>query len=343
MSARTDIPVFDCIDGHTCGNPVRLVVSGHPPLQGVTQSERRQHFMAEFDAIRTGLMYEPRGHAQMSGAFLYPSTRPDCDVAVLYIETSGCLPMCGHGTIGVVTFAIERGLVTPQTPGLMRLDTPAGRVDAHYTLAPGSTPLAPRVAHVRLINVPSFLYAQDVAVQVPGLGELVVDIAYGGNFYPIVETQAAFRDMADFTPGQLVTLGRALRDAVNEQITCIHPLDDSIRGVRHVQWTGAPRQPGSHGRNAVLYGHSALDRSPCGTGTSARLAQRWARGLLQPGDEYVHESIIGSQFVGRIEALTQVGALPAIVPSIQGWAVITGTSRITLDPRDPFVHGFELG
>ncbi|MCB6184456.1 4-hydroxyproline epimerase [Leeia sp. TBRC 13508] len=327
---------YHCIDGHTCGNPVRLVVSGHPPLEGKDQGERRLHFLKEFDWIRKGLMFEPRGHSQMSGGFLYPATRPDCDIAVLYIETSGCLPMCGHGTIGIVTFAIEKGLVTPATPGVLRLETPAGLVVAEYKMD------GEYVKSVKITNVPSFLFKKDVKVTIPKLGELTVDIAYGGNFYPIVETQANFRDMADYKPSELIEMGRDLRQYINDHYEIIHPTDEKIRGVRHVQWTGQPTKADSHARNAVLYGESAIDRSPCGTGTSARLAQRYGRGLIKAGESFVHESIIGSQFIGRIEAETKVGELDAIIPSIEGWAVITGTSQITLDDRDPYCHGFEV-
>ncbi|MDF0605937.1 4-hydroxyproline epimerase [Neisseriaceae bacterium TC5R-5] len=327
---------FECVDGHTCGNPVRLVLTGAPPLAGETQAERRLDFLARYDWIRTGLMFEPRGHAQMSGAFLYPPTREDCDVAVLYIETSGCLPMCGHGTIGVVTMAIEQGVVTPATPGVLNLDTPAGKVVARYQMQ------GEKVRSVTLTNVPSFLYLRDVEVEVAALGKLQVDIAYGGNFYPIVEKQANYRDMADFSPAQLVSMGNELREYINQHYEIVHPLDPNIRGVRHCLWTGAPKQADSDAANAVLYGASALDRSPCGTGTSARLAQRYGRGWLAPGQSFVHESLIGSQFIGRIVSETQVGDYPAIVPSIEGWAITTGYNRILLDEADPYVHGFEV-
>lgn len=328
---------FECIDGHTCGNPVRLITKGAPELQGSTQAERRLDFLARYDWIRTGLMFEPRGHAQMSGAFLYPSTRDDCDVAVLYIETSGCLPMCGHGTIGVVTMAIEHELVTPRTPGVLNLDTPAGKVVAEYSQ------VGRKVKSVKLTNVPSFLFMRDVEVEIRALGRLKVDIAYGGNFYPIVEAQPNYRDMADYTPAQLVAMGNELRDFINAHYEIVHPLDADIRGVRHVQWTGAPKTPGSHAANAVLYGAAALDRSPCGTGTSARLAQRYGRGLMKKGDVLVHESLIGSQFTGSIEAECEVAGIPAIVPGIAGWAITTGYNRILLDDADPYVHGFEVG
>jgi 4-hydroxyproline epimerase len=328
---------FFCIDGHTCGNPVRLVAAGGPALQGATMSARRQDFLARYDWIRTGLMFEPRGHDLMSGAILYPPTRPDCDVAVLYIETSGCLPMCGHGTIGTVTFALERGLVQPREAGLLRLDTPAGPVAARFRMA-GS-----HVEAVQITNVGAYLAAESVAVDCPELGRLTVDIAYGGNFYAIVEAQANYRDLAELSAGDLLRLSPVLRRRVNEALEIVHPEDETIRGVSHVLWTGrASEGSGAQARNAVFYGDKAIDRSPCGTGTSARMAQLAARGELKVGDVFVHESIIGSLFRGRIEAETRVGNHEAIVPSIEGWARITGFNTIFIDDRDPYAHGFQV-
>lgn len=325
---------FPCIDGHTCGNPVRLVTGGAPMLRGATMLERRAHFLAEYDWIRTGLMFEPRGHDQMSGAILYPPTREDCDVAVLFIETSGCLPMCGHGTIGTVTIALENGLIRPQTPGELRLETPAGRVDVTYRQE------GRFIEEVRLTNVPAFLYAEGLSAEVEGLGEIVVDVAYGGNFYAIVEPQKNFRDMADFTASELIGLSPKLRAALNAQYEFVHPEHPAINGLSHILWTGAPRDPEAHARNAVFYGDKAIDRSPCGTGTSARMAQLAAKGKLRPGDDFVHESIIGSLFRGRVERATQVADRAAIVPSIAGWARVTGFNTLFIDDRDPFAHGF---
>jgi 4-hydroxyproline epimerase len=325
---------FSCIDGHTCGNPVRLVSGGGPLLRGETMLDRRAHFLAEYDWIRTGLMFEPRGHDMMSGAILYPPTRPDCDVAILFIETSGCLPMCGHGTIGTVTIALENGLIRPAEPGKLRLDTPAGRVDVTYREENGF------IEEVRLTNVPGFLYAEGLTAEVPGLGEIVVDVAYGGNFYAIVEPQQNFRDMADFTAGELIGYSPKLRAALNAKYDFVHPEKDQIRGLSHILWTGAPRHPEADARNAVFYGDKAIDRSPCGTGTSARMAQLAAKGRLKPGDDFVHESIIGSLFRGRVEAATEVAGRPAIIPSIAGWARVTGINTIFIDDRDPFAHGF---
>ncbi|MCT7376557.1 4-hydroxyproline epimerase [Chelativorans salis] len=327
---------FFCIDGHTCGNPVRLVAGGGPQLSGDSMIERRGHFMAEYDWIRTGLMFEPRGHDVMSGAILYPPTRADCDVAVLYIETSGCLPMCGHGTIGTVTFAIEHGLVKPKTPGILRLETPAGLVVAEYRQE------GAHVAEVRITNVPAFLHATDLAVECPDLGTLKIDVAYGGNFYAIVDAQENFRDIADHTASDLVRWSPVLRERLNEAYDFVHPEEPSIQGLRHILWTGAPTQEGAHARNAVFYGEKAIDRSPCGTGTSARMAQLYAKGRLKVGEPFVHESIIGSLFNGRIERQVEVAGRKAVVPSIGGWARMTGLNTIFIDDRDPFAHGFTV-
>jgi 4-hydroxyproline epimerase len=327
---------FFCIDGHTCGNPVRLVAGGAPALKGSSMVERRAHFLAEYDWIRTGLMFEPRGHDIMSGVILYPSTREDCDIAFLFIETSGCLPMCGHGTIGAVTFALERGLVTPKTEGTLSIDAPAGRVVATYTRN------GPFVESVRIVNVPSFLHASGYTAEVPGLGELTVDIAYGGNFYAIVDTQPLFSDVADVTPSDIIRWSPLLREALNAKYEFVHPENPAINGLRHALWTGAPQNPRAHARNAVFYGDKAIDRSPCGTGTSARMAQWAAQGKLKPGDDFIHESIIGTMFDGRVEQATSVAGRPAIIPSIQGWARMTGYNTIFIDDRDPLAHGFSL-
>ncbi len=325
---------FSCLDGHTCGNPVRLVSGGGPRLEGATMMERRAHFLAEYDWIRTGLMFEPRGHDMMSGSILYPPTRDDCDVAILFIETSGCLPMCGHGTIGTVTMAIENGLVKPKTPGRLNLDTPAGLVVAEYNLQ------GDYVEDVRITNVPSFLYAEGLTVECPVLGELVVDVAYGGNFYAIVEPQKNYRDMADYSAGELIQWSPVVRQRLNEKYEFVHPDNPGINRLSHMLWTGEPVDPQAHARNAVFYGDKAIDRSPCGTGTSARMAQLHAKGKLKVGEDFVHESIIGSQFRGRVEREVSVANRAGIIPSIAGWARQTGINTIFIDNRDPFARGF---
>jgi len=328
---------FFCIDGHTAGNPVRLVAGGAPLLKGASMSERRQDFLDRFDWIRTGLCFEPRGHAMMSGGFLYPPTRPDTDIGILFIETSGCLPMCGHGTIGIVTFGLEQGLIQPATPGRLTVEVPAGIIDIAYETR------GDRVTSVRITNVPAYVAARDVRIEVEGIGPLSVDVAYGGNYYAIVEPQGAYQGLDAMGAEWLVEMGRRVRAAMRVAIDPVHPLDSTIRGVSHVLWADAPRGDGADGRNAVFYGDSAIDRSPCGTGTSARLAQLADRGTLRPGDRFVHESYIGSRFTGRVERATTLGDVPAIVPSIEGSAIATGFNTIWIDRADPFWNGFVVG
>jgi 4-hydroxyproline epimerase len=328
---------FFCIDGHTCGNPVRLVAGGAPQLKGATMSERRQDFLKRYDWIRTALMFEPRGHDVMSGSILYPPTREDCDIAILFIEVSGCLPMCGHGTIGTVTSALEHGLVSPRNgDDTLRLDTPAGLVEARYVRN------GRYVESVRLRNVPSYLAATDVKVKVDGIGELTMDIAYGGNFYAIIEEQPSYKGLESISAGEILRLSPIVRRAVNEVVEIAHPENPTIRGVSHVMWTGKPRDSRAHARNAVFYGERAIDRSPCGTGTSARMAQLAGRGRLKVGDDFVHESIIGSLFEGRVEGPETVGNFAGIRPSVAGWARVTGHNTIFVDDRDPYAHGFQL-
>jgi len=328
---------FFCIDAHTCGNPVRVVTGGSIPyLEGATMSDKRQHFLREYDWIRTGLMFEPRGHDMMSGSILYPPSDPANDVGVLFIETSGCLPMCGHGTIGTVTVAIEQGLVTPKTPGKLRMEVPAGLVTVDYRQE------GKKVKSVRITNIKSYLAAENLTVECPELGQLTVDVAYGGNFYAIVDPQPNFPGLQHYKAEQLIAWARVMRRRMNEQYTFVHPENPTINGLSHILWTGEPLDPTSTARNAVFYGDKAIDRSPCGTGTSARLAQWYAKGRLKPGQDFIHESIIGSKFIGRIEAETELAGKPAIVPSIEGWAIIHGFNQILLDEDDPYQYGFQV-
>lgn len=327
---------FDCFDGHTCGNPVRVITSGHPPLVGADMSAKRQDFLANHDWIRTALMFEPRGHDMMSGAFLYPPHTDEADASILFVETSGCLPMCGHGTIGTVTMALENGLITPRDRNSVILDAPAGQIRAEIEWK------GDRVEGVRIFNVPSYLAHSEVRIDCPGVGELVLDIAYGGNFYAIIEPQKNYPGLESFSASDVLRLSPLVRELVDKAADCTHPVDPTVKGCSHVLWTGDPSRAEAHARNAVFYGDGAIDRSPCGTGTSARMAQLAARGELSPGDDFVHESIIGSLFHGRVEDTTEIAGTPAILPSIRGWAVQTGINRIFVDDRDPFRHGFQV-
>lgn len=328
---------FFCVDAHTCGNPVRLVAGGGPVLIGANMSEKRQHFLKEFDWIRKGLMFEPRGHDMMSGSILYPPHDPQNDVAVLFIETSGCLPMCGHGTIGTITIALEEGLIQPKTPGKIRMEAPAGLVLIEYKQE------GKKVKSVKLTNVPGYLAAEGITVECPDLGPLTVDVSYGGNFYAIVDPQENFKGIEDYSADQLISWSRVMRKRINEAHQFVHPENPTINTCTHILWTGKTIDPKATARNAVFYGDKAIDRSPCGTGTSARMAQWFAKGKLKEGDVFVHESIIGSTFTGRVEKAVTVGGKPGIIPSIEGWAKIYGYNTISIDPEDdPYAYGFQV-
>ena len=328
---------FFCIDAHTCGNPVRLVAGGGPALIGKNMSEKRQHFIKEYDWIRKGLMFEPRGHDMMSGSILYPPSDSDNDIGVLFIETSGCLPMCGHGTIGTVTIAIEHGLINPKTSGRLNLETPAGLVKVEYKQE------GKKVKSVKLRNVKAYLAAEKIVATCPDLGELTLDVSYGGNFYAIVDVQKNFPGLENYNSEQLIAWARALRKDINNRYSFTHPEDSTISGCSHILWAGKPIDPKSAARNAVFYGDKAIDRSPCGTGTSARMAQWYAQGKLKQGEEFIHESIIGSKFIGHIEDVTELAGKPAIIPSIEGWARVYGFNTITIDQDDdPYACGFQV-
>jgi 4-hydroxyproline epimerase len=312
------------------------VVGGAPFLSGTTMSERRQDFLARFDWIRLGLMFEPRGHDMMSGGFLYPPFDPANDAAILFMETSGCLPMCGHGTIGIITFALEHGLVRPRTFGRLSIEVPAGVIGIEYATQ------GDKVTSVTIRNVASYVAARGVRIDVPGLGPLTVDVAYGGNFYAIIEPQQGYRGIDELSAARILSLSPVVRSLVRAVLEPVHPLDSTIRGVSHVMWTDRPKSAGADGRNAVFYGDRAIDRSPCGTGTSARLAHLAGSGRLKRGDAFVHESIIGSRFTGRVQQTVDLQGTPAIIPSIEGSAYATGFNTVWIDPAHPFPTGFQV-
>ncbi|MGB7393638.1 MAG: 4-hydroxyproline epimerase [Pricia sp.] len=329
---------FVCIDAHTAGNPVRVVAQGGPELQGADMSEKRQHFLREYDWIRKGLMFEPRGHDMMSGSIFYPPSDPRNDFGILFIETSGCLPMCGHGTIGAITIGIEEGLLHPRKPGKIRMETPAGLVPIEYGQ------VGEKVEWVKLTNVKSYLAATELTVISSVLGELVFDVAYGGNFYAIIDKQPNFSGVQDMTAGKLIQFSQEIRETINQKYPdrFVHPENDTIRDVSHILWEGDTLSDTATARNAVFYGDKAIDRSPCGTGTSARMAQWHAKGKLKVGEDFIHESFIGSQFIGRVEEECDLAGLPAIVPSIKGSATIFGHNTITIDDNDPYAYGFQV-
>lgn len=325
---------FDAVDSHTEGMPARVIVGGVGEIPGATMMDKRLHFMEHMDDVRRLLMFEPRGHSAMSGAILQPPTRDDADWGVVYIEVSGCLPMCGHGTIGVATVLVETGRVEVTEPvTTIRLDTPAGLVVAEVATEDGVA------RSVTIRNVPSFSYGLDLSVDVPGIGRVTYDMAFGGNFYAIVESDALGVEFARDNGDEILRRGMQLMAAINEADSPVHPGDPDIRGCKHVQVV-APGSDAKHSRHAMVISPGWFDRSPCGTGTSARMAQLHARGLMGLGDELVNESFIGTHFIGRIVEETEIAGRPAIVPTITGRAWITGTAQYVLSDDDPFPAGF---
>lgn len=328
--------VYHAVDSHTEGMPTRVIVGGVGVLPGETMEQRRQWFLQHRDHVRTFLMTEPRGHSAMSGAILQPPTRPDADWGVLYIEVSGCLPMCGHGTIGVATVLVETGMVTVTEPvTTIRLDTPAGLVVADVQVRDGHADA------VTIRNVPSFVHILDASVEVPGYGEVAYDLAFGGNFYALVSTESLGIPFERARKDELLRAGLAIMAAVEADAEPVHPLDAGIRGVHHV-YLAAPGSTARHSRHAMAIFPGWFDRSPCGTGTSARMAQLHARGELPLHTDFVNESFIGTTFVGRLVEQTEVAGIPAVVPTITGRAWVTGTAQYMRDPSDPFPRGFLL-
>ena len=328
--------VFHAVDSHTEGMPTRVIVGGVGVLPGATMAERRRYVMEQADDLRTLLMYEPRGHASMSGAILQPPTRPDADWGVVYIEVSGCLPMCGHGTIGVATVLVETGMVEVTEPvTTIRLDVPAGLVEARVHVENG------RAKSVTIRNVPSYVVGLDRTVEVPGVGEVTYDLAFGGNFYAIVPIERLGIPFERNEKQRMLDVSLAMMDAINSTDMPVHPLDPEIRECHHV-YLEAPGSDARHSRHAMAIHPGWFDRSPCGTGTSARMAQLHARGLLPMDTDFVNESFIGTQFIGRLVDTATVGPYDAVIPTITGRAWITGTAQYVLDPDDPFPAGFLL-
>ncbi|MBS2554471.1 proline racemase family protein [Catenulispora sp. NL8] len=328
--------VYHAVDSHTEGMPTRVITGGVGVVPGETMMAKRRYFMEHLDHLRTLLMYEPRGHAAMSGAILQPPTRPDADYGVLYIEVSGLLPMCGHGTIGVATVLVETGMVPVVEPvTTVRLDTPAGLILADVQVEDGAA------KSVTIRNVPSFAERLDAQVDVPGFGTVGYDLAYGGNFYAIVDLDAYKLPFDHTAKNEIIAAGLATMDAINAAAEPVHPLDDSIRAVHHVYFR-APGSTAQHSRHAMAIFPGWFDRSPCGTGTSARMAQLHARGELPLNTDFVNESFIGTRFIGRLVEQTEVAGRPAVIPTVTGRAWVTGTAQYFLDPADPFPAGFLL-
>lgn len=330
--------IISAVDSHTEGAPARVVVGGIPFIPGDTFQEKWHWAKSNLDGLRKMLMFEPRGSALMSGSILTAPCTPGADIGVIYIETSGFLPMCGHGTIATVTVLVETGIVPVTEPITeLTLDTPAGLVGARVTVKDGMA------MDVTIKNIPSFLYKSDLVVDVPGFGKVQLNIAYGGNFYAIVPAEEVGLELVTSRARDIVTVGNLIRDAVFEQVEVVHPTRADIKGCSHVRFISKSTHPKATTRNAVLYSAEAIDRSPCGTGTSAEMAYRYSKGMQKLGEEFISESIIGSIFYGNLVEETKVGNLTAVVPTIRGSAYISGIQQFVLDERDPWPEGFYLG
>jgi 4-hydroxyproline epimerase len=327
---------FQFYDAHTCGNPIRIITAGVAPRlgHGLSAAAAASAMQQKCDWIRRALMREPRGHDMMAGAVLLPPSSDDVDATVVFMDTGGYLSMCGHGAIGLVTATVERGLVSPRTPGTMVLDVPAGRVELHFDQA------GAKVSSVALRCVPSFLAAQGVRIDVPEVGPIVVDLAFGGNFCVIVEPQSGVPPVGDLDQQTIVRWGRRIRHAVEQAVETVHPLNPDLRGVAQVMFTGPARNPHARFMNAVFYGERSIDRSPCGSGSAARMAQLYATGRLALGGSFVHESIVGSLYDCRIVSTTRLGPMEAIVPVVRGHAYVLAEGNLFVDEDDEFHSGF---
>ncbi len=327
--------IMSAIDTHTEGEPTRIVLSGLPPIRGTTMADKWVYVRENMDHLRRALMHEPRGHRDMFGAILTSPCMPEADFGLLYMDSGGFLTMCGHGTIGTVMMLLEMGMVEAKEPETVVIfDTPAGLVKAHAVVEHG------KACRAWIENVPAFLLKADVPVEVEGLGEITVDIAFGGNFFALISSDQIGVPLEPRRVKDLVDIGLRVRDAVNQQVPVEHPIEKHINKVELTEITGPPVHPEAHARNIMIFGEGSVDRSPCGTGTCARMAEMYAKGQLKLGEPFVHESIIGSLFHGELLREVKVGPLTAVVPRIGGTAYITGIQHFVIDPADPMKYGF---
>jgi proline racemase len=327
--------VITALDTHTAGEPTRIVLSGLPPIRGNTMAEKWDYARSHMDHLRQALMHEPRGHRDMFGAILTSPCHDRADWGLMFMDSGGFLTMCGHGTIGTAIALVQMGMAEAKEPEtVIVFDTPAGLVQAHVCVENGQ----PVRAWIK--NVPAFLFRADVPVQIPGLGRINVDIAFGGNFFALVDAQELGVAVDPLNTRQLVTLGLLIRDCVNEQVQVQHPLEKHINKVELTEITAPPTKPEAHARNVVIFGEGSVDRSPCGTGTCARMAALHAKGHLKLGEPFVHESILGSLFEGLLLEQVSIGDLSGVIPRVGSSAYVTGIQQFVIDPADPLKYGF---
>jgi len=326
---------ISAIDSHTAGEPTRIIISGLPPIHGATMAEKWRYVIKNMDDLRRAIILEPRGHRNMFGAILTSPCRSEADFGLIFMDSGGFLTMCGHGTIGTVMVLLEMGMIEPKEPEtVVVFDTPAGLVEAHAVIEDGRAKLA------WIENVPSFLIKDDVPVDVEGLGQINLDIAFGGNFFALVSSDQIGVTIETCNLKELVDIGLRIRTAVNQQVSVQHPIEKHIDKVELVEITGPPVHPEAHARNIVIFGEGSVDRSPCGTGTSAKMATLYAKGALKLGAPFIHESVIGTLFNCDLIREIDVGGFKAVVPRIRCCAYITGIHQFVIDPNDPMKYGF---
>ncbi len=326
------------IDSHTMGEPTRIVIGGVPNIPGCTMSAKKEYLEQHLDYLRTALMHEPRGHRDMFGSIITSPIDPSADFGIVFMDGGGYLNMCGHGSIGAATVAVETGMVPPVEPiTRLKIEAPAGLIEARLEVKDGA------VKSTTIRNVPSFLYKADAKLQVSGLGEVRADIAFGGSFFAIVNAKDLAIKISTENIGELIKIGMAIKQAANEQIKVQHPEKEHIRSIDLVEIYDTATNPEANFKNVVIFGDGQADRSPCGTGTSAKMATLFAKGKLGLNEEFVYESVTGTLFKGRVVDTTTIAGYSAIIPEITGCAYITGCCQYVIDPEDPLKYGFQLG
>lgn len=337
MSNSNSIPtIIRTIDTHTGGDPTRIVISGLPEVPGKTMLEKKQYLIDHLDSIRTSLMLEPRGHKDMFGAVLLKPTMPEAAIGVVFMNNAGYLNMCGHGTIGVVTAIIENQLIAYDPEKPLILETPAGLVTVTPTLKGN------KVVNVSIQNVPAFLWSQDVVVDVDGIGELTVDIAFGGSFFALVDVNSVGYDLIPKHHEEFSTMGMNILNTINNTIKVEHPLEKNFNKVELILFLDKSKDQSVNTQNVAIFGEGQVARSACGTGLSAQMATQSGKELLKKGDTFVTESIIKTAFHGKYSTVTTVGEFSAIIPEINGNAFITGRHEFILHPEDSLKYGFLL-
>ena len=330
--------IISTIDTHTAGEPARIITNGLPPILGNTMAEKKQYMMASLDHFRTLLMQEPRGHKDMFGIILTPPTHPKAHYGLLFIDSEGYIDMCGHSIMSATTALIETGMVSPSEPETcVVFDTSAGLIEAHARIVEN------RVTEVSVANVPSFLYAKDVTIELPKIGSINIDVAFGGNFFALVPAKALRVAVQPDNSSQLIELGAAVKRAVNAKLVVQHPTVDHITKVELTMIYDKPEPSRPFAKSVVIFGDGQLDRCPCGTGTSAAMAALYAKGELSMNTEYINESIIGTKFKGKLLQEVRVGDFVAVEPVVTGASYITGIQQFVVDPKDPFKYGFLVG